>query len=162
MHIARAFSAGVVGALAVSVIMALGRGLGIVVGFEALLGSWLLTRLDTSALLLGLGAHAVVGGLFGVAYAAGFQVLGRASASLGLRLAVAHTVLSGLVLGAIPAVHPMVSENLPAPDVFMSGYGAPAAMTFIAAHLVFGACVGALTRVAFEPRRIARAEAARA
>lgn len=155
MRAVRAFSGGMIGALALSAVMGVLGLLGATWRWELLLGSFVTGSVDASAWLLGLGLHLLAGGLLGLVYAAVFEwVLGEANGGIGSAVGAVHAVVSGIGLALIPALHPMVPDPWPAPGVFMLGYGAFGVVTFVALHVVFGAIVGAYYAAEPAPRRI--------
>jgi hypothetical protein len=135
-----ALQASIVGSLAMTGIEILFRGLRWVgVTREAILGSWIVQDISLGASILGFLIHVAIGFAFAVIYAMAFETLRRSGARWGLALAVPHVLVAGLLLVALPWVHPMI----PAP------IGARAAISFVVQHLAFGAILGAL----YKPRQ---------
>jgi hypothetical protein len=144
MKTSRAFWAGVIGAILITFISAIGRAVGLPVNFEMILGSLVAGAFSPSAWLVGLILHLCIGGLLGLLYAVGFErVTHQAGGAAGLLFGTVHTVFSGLALGVLPAIHPAMPEIVRAPGMFMSSYGAAAVLAFLALHLLFGAYLGA-------------------
>jgi hypothetical protein len=57
-------------------------------------------------------------------------------------VAFAHIGLSGVALLALPAIHPLIPDVLPAPGPMMLSLGWLDFVSFVALHLLFGAIVG--------------------
>jgi hypothetical protein len=126
-----------------------------------------LTRMDISFLLgtafttdrararlVGYALHFVNGLLFALIYYAGFVVLGRAGWRLGLVFGLAHAMFAGttLVNVLLPAIHPRMGTPhsaadsaplLESPGFMLLNYGRSTPVLTIAAHLAYGAIVGA-------------------
>lgn len=112
----------------------------------------------TRARLVGYAVHFVNGLLFALIYYAGFLVLGRAGWKLGLLFGLAHAMFAGttLVNVLLPAIHPRMgtpdsaadsSPLLESPGFMLLNYGRPTPVLTIAAHLAYGAIVGAFVAV---------------
>ena len=108
----------------------------------------------TRARLIGYAVHFVNGLLFALIYYAGFVVLGRAGWRLGLLFGLAHAMFAGttLVNVLLPAIHPRMgtphsaadsSPLLESPGFMLLNYGRSTPVLTIAAHLAYGAIVGA-------------------
>jgi hypothetical protein len=94
--------------------------------------------------VLGFSAQLVNGALFADAYRSAFHVLGIApSARTGAAVGVVHGVAAGVVLAAVPPLHPRVPEAVPAPGAFMRHRGGGSAVMLVALHALYGALVGA-------------------
>lgn len=147
MNIRRAFLAGLVGGLVMAVLAKAGP-----VSVEMVLGTFLLPR-GVGAWVLGLVIHLVLSGLIALVYAFGFErITHRASAAIGLGFSLVHFVIGGLALAAIPALHPLIPEEMRAPGMFMSGLGFGGVLLFLIEHLVYGAIVGQLYGRVAHPR----------
>lgn len=145
MNHGRAAIGGVVAAAAISGLGLLARAMGVALDLEVLLGSALLGRVDSTAWAVGIAIHLTLGGIFGMIYAFLFRAAEHSHASpatVGASIASIHAVVAGVVLAALPAVHPLVPKALPAPGMFFSNQGLLPAIVFVALHLVFGALVG--------------------
>jgi hypothetical protein len=144
MKTSRAFWAGVIGAILITFISAIGRAVGVPVNLEMILGSMVTGTFSPSTWLVGMILHLCIGGLLGLVYALGFErVTHQAGGAAGLLFGTVHTVVAGLALGVLPPIHPAMPEIVRAPGMFMSGYGAAAVLAFLALHLLFGAYLGA-------------------
>jgi hypothetical protein len=125
----KAFGAGVLGAVVMTALMAMARAMGMPVNLEMVLGT-------------------MIGGapsLFALIYAVGFEYwTHRADWLVGLGFGVIHTLFSSVLLAMIPAMHPLVPEQMPAPGPFMSNLGMMGVLAFFMLHLIYGAIVGAM------------------
>ena len=129
MHYGRAFTAGVVGALAMSLVMALLRAFGIPLHIEAELAA----ALGTRAWLVGLTAHLLIGGVVGVGYGMAFElILHESGVGPGVLLGAYNTIFAGFVWAAIGG-----------PGRFWSEVGPRGVIALFIAHMTFGAVVGA-------------------
>jgi hypothetical protein len=123
MKYGKAFAAGIVGAIAMTIIMVMARAMGMPANLEMMLGTMMGNPPSAMAWVIGLIMHLIAGGVFGVI----------------------HTLFSGLVvLGMLPAIHPLVPEMMAAPGVFMANLGVEGVVAFVALHLIYGAMVGAM------------------
>jgi hypothetical protein len=136
--------AGVVGALALTILTAVGRGLGLPIDFELLLGTLVGLPPGAGAWLLGLLIHLLDGAAFGLLYAWGFHALGRRGIAVGVAFGLVHAVVAGLVIGGLPAIHPLVPTKIPAPGPFLANFGRAGVAAGFGLHLVYGVIVGAL------------------
>lgn len=131
-----------------------------------------LTRIDLPFLLgtaltsdrkrakaLGYVLHFAVGQLFALGYLAMFVVIGHSGWLLGAVLGLAHGLFSitALVNVLLPVVHPRMGSTYTAagsapllepPGFLVRNYGARTPEITIAAHIAFGALVGALISLA--------------
>lgn len=140
----RAINAGFLGAAAMTILMIALRTLGITsMNLETMLGSMATSTPDFGSWGLGFLIHLIAGGVFGIVYGFLMENLGRTGWSVGVGIAVVHSVLSGLALPLIGAMHPLVrTGRMPAPGLFASALGGTGVVLFIALHLLFGAIVG--------------------
>jgi len=140
----RAINAGFRGAAAMTVLMVVLRTLGVSsMNLETMLGSMVTSTPDFGSWGLGFLIHLIAGGVFGIVYGFIMESLGRTGWSVGVGIAAVHSVLSGLALPLIGAMHPLVrSGRMAAPGLFASSLGGTAVVLFIALHLLFGAIVG--------------------
>src|SRR5690606_35492850 len=117
--------AGLMGAMAMTAVLAVARILGSPVNLGEMLGSMITGELDSASWLVGFALHLLAGAGFALAYAAMFEYSAhRASAGVGALYGLGHAVLSGLMLGAVPLLHPLVPDELPEPGLLLSGHGA--------------------------------------
>jgi hypothetical protein len=158
MSTSRAIIAGVVGALAITLVTSLLRAMGMPINFEMMVGSMLTATIGLSTWLLGFLIHLFTGAIFGILYSAVFQRwTRRADATTGVGLGAVHALFSGLALGMLPAVHPLVPEQMAAPGIFLAQLGAGGVIVYIGLHLLFGAVVGAMYAAEHRGREAARA-----
>lgn len=144
MKTGKAFLAGVVGGATMTILMAIGRALGLRVNLEMMLGTMLLPP-GATAWVVGLALHLLISGLIAIAYAAGFErVTHRAGPSVGLAFSGVHIVIGGLFMGLIPALHRLIPEQLAAPGAFLSNHGALGVIAFIVLHAIYGTIVGTI------------------
>lgn len=149
MNYRRALVGGVLAGTVMTMGMAVLRALGTPANPEMMLGTMMLPA-GGAAWLAGFALHLVVSALIALIYAWGFEhVTHRAGWSIGMAFALIHIGIGGIVMGLVPAIHPMVPEMMPAPGAFMSGMGAIGVTAFIVEHLAYGAVVGAI----YEPLR---------
>jgi len=160
MNVIRALLGGLLGAAAMSVVMALCRLARIPVDLELLLGSFVLGELGFEAWLVGVGIHLSLGALFGLLYAAIFERgMQRSGPAAGAAIGMLHAGIVGAVLAALPDVHPLVPTELPSPGAYFVALGSSGVMLFVLLHLLFGGVVGAYYgpvesgRAPFAPRR---------
>jgi hypothetical protein len=129
VHVGRAFIAGVVGAVAMSLVMVGLRAAGIPLQIEAELA----TLLGTRVWMVGLAAHLLMGGVVGIVYGIVFErILHDAGVGPGVVLGAYNTIIAGFVWAAIGG-----------PGHFWSGVGPQGIVALFIAHMTFGAVVGA-------------------
>jgi hypothetical protein len=109
------------------------------------------------AKILGFGLHLLNGWLFALVYVAAFNLWGRATWWLGALIGLVHgsfVLTAGMRL--VPGVHPrMASEEqgpaimkqLEPPGFLCLNYGVQTPISVIAAHILFGAILGAFYAV---------------
>ena len=141
MKVRRSMLGGVLGALAMSLAMFAMRSFGVNVSLEALLGSVFAPADSANAWILGFIAHLTIGAIAGLVYALGFEVVQRSGALTGAGLGLAHGMLAGLVMSAIPAMNPLDPSILSAPGPFLSHEQFGPAVFFLV-HVIFGMVVG--------------------
>lgn len=146
-HSAAAFLAGLIGAMATSVLALLVRGwCGVSVGLEpaaaALLG------LDYDAPLavgVGLATHLMIGGGFGLFYAEGFRGIGAGGGwTVGASFSLIHVFVSGWLVAVVPAL--TIPGPAYDPGIFMSASGLAGVFWFTLLHMLFGGVVGCVYR----------------
>ena len=152
-----AFWAGVIGAAAIVLVLAISRAVG-GTGFN--LGHWvgsMFTGTTTAgSWALGFVITLILGGLIALIYAAFFEAVRRSNWELGLAGGIVHLIVAGIAVGAISAVHPSIPEAVADPGYFTANYGTSSIIAFALAHLVFGIVVGSI----YKPlhKRIVRRE----
>ncbi|MBD3238993.1 MAG: hypothetical protein GF331_00300 [Chitinivibrionales bacterium] len=139
----RAFWAGVLGGAIMTILVAIARTMGMPVNLSMMLGTLIGVTPSVGAWVLGFIIHLVISGLIAWLYAAGFEyATHRANAGIGAAFAIVHTILGGLFLGILPAIHPLMPDVIPAPGIFLSNLGVAGVVTFILLHLIYGVIVG--------------------
>lgn len=143
-----AFAAGVIGGAVMygtRVVMKSAVGVDLKMDMARMWGTMLHVH-GTTSRALGLLVHVVASGLIAVIYAWGFDLLG-ADDNLwlwGLLGAVIHWVIAGMFLTVVPAMHPEIPEERPAPGPFAKNFGIPDVPAFLMGHLLYGIVVGIL------------------
>jgi hypothetical protein len=146
MKAGKAFLAGVIGAIAMSVILWIARNwMGIPAHMEMMLGTMVVPNAALTAWLVGFAIHLLIGGVLALVYAWGFEhITHRAGWLVGVGFGLIHAVIAGLGNLMVPAIHPMIPERMPAPGAFMANLGIIGIVAEFALHAVYGAIVGAL------------------
>lgn len=92
--------------------------------------------------VIGFAVHLAVSVAVAALYAVGFALAGAADVgwAWGLVGATLHWLVGGVFLASVPATDD--GRPSPAPGPFAMRLGAPAALTFLAAHVAFGLVVG--------------------
>lgn len=155
MQPGKAFLGGVLGGAAATLITALGRGVGIPVNIEMLLGSMFTAEIGALTWILGFVVHLFVSGLVGLVYGLVFEhVVRTAGAGPGMLLSSIHLLIAGIAVGSIHHLHPLIPEMLMHPGGFFINLGGFGVLSFVLLHVLFGAIVGAVYQpVRFEHRR---------
>jgi len=137
--------AGALGAVTMSMIMALARAIGAPINLEMLLGTMVTRTIGSAAWLLGFTMHVAVGAMFGAVYAWLLSWLRvRIGAVSGMWIGLIHAAIVGVALLLLPAIHPLMPELYPAPGPLFLYQGLTAVIVFIGVHLIYGAIVGAM------------------
>jgi hypothetical protein len=141
-----AIVAGLAATAVMTALMYMGKAMGMPMDMPRMLGL-MFGEPDNSGAVYGAGAvvHVMMGAVFGVVYAAIFELLNvDPSWGLGALLGVAHGVVAGMAFGMMPALHPRmgVGKVLAAPGLFGVNYGAMVPVGVIMLHVIFGAVVG--------------------
>lgn len=130
MNPARAFGAGVIGALGMSLIMIWLRAIGVPLHIELRLAS----LFGTTIWAVGFAAYLVIGGILGLIYALVFElVLHQAGVGPGLMLGACTTIFAGFFWSFFSG-----------PGQFWERFGAAGIASLFLVHFVFGAIVGGL------------------
>lgn len=157
VKIQSAFGIGVAAAVAATVAMAVLRALDVTALNLCLINGALLTQaVGPGTWFIGFVLHLLAGGVIAVGYAAVFERWGGAGWRRGAVLSLPHLLVAGLLLWALPWLHPAVPEHpaLLEPRFMAAGYGVAAALVFVAMHVLYGVVVGAGYQV---PPRLAGA-----
>lgn len=159
----RAFWAGVTGGIVMTILMAMGRWMGMTnMNMAMMQGSMITQTLGPGTWFLGLMMHLIISGMIGSIYAWGFEsVTRRASAGIGAGFAIIHAIIGGIVIGMMGAMHPLtVSPPTPvppgrllAPGFFAINFGMMTTMAFIVLHLIYGSIVGGMYKTKAQRRR---------
>jgi hypothetical protein len=160
MRTERAIVAGIVGAVAMSLAMAVARLLGIGASLEPMLGSMFGIH-GAAAWIAGFVLHLIIGAVAALGYAVCFEyALQRSGPLVGAALGVAHGLMAGLFMSAIPMMNPLVTPSRSGAGPFLENLDFGPAL-FIGVHAVFGAVVGAVYgHVRHEPHLIRRSRPA--
>jgi uncharacterized membrane protein YagU involved in acid resistance len=148
---------GFVGTVVLTTIMAASQGLRLTrMNLPYMLGTMFTPSRDR-AKLLGFAVHVVNGWMFSLLYVVAFEAWGTATVWLGAAIGFVH---AAFVLTAgmriVPGLHPRmaseeqgpsVTRQLEPPGFLALNYGVRTPLTALAAHLVFGAILGAFYRV---------------
>jgi len=127
-----------------TVLMVIVRMAGLNVNFPNLLGSTIVAEPGMARWTVGFALHLLIGAVAGLVYAAGFEYgVQRSGALVGAGFGVAHGLMAGLFMSAIPAMNPLIPDTLSAPGVFLESiHFGP--VVFILLHVAFGAVMGAV------------------
>ena len=107
----------------------------------------MMVRDKPMAYVAGAIQHAMMSVVFGLVHVALFTAFDLESslAAWGLLFGLGHWVVSGIGLGMVPVMHPLMRRGeLQAPGAFAMSYPSMTAMGFFMLHIVFGVLVGAL------------------
>jgi hypothetical protein len=144
MKAGRAFLAGVTGGIVMSIGLAIGRAMGMPAELEMMLGTMMIFP-GAMAWIVGFLMHLVISGSIALLYALVFEfVVHRSGWAIGAVFGFIHSLIGGMFMGMMPAMHPMIPEQMPAPGAFMSNMGIMGVIAEIMLHIVYGAIVGAL------------------
>jgi hypothetical protein len=144
MKAGKAFVAGITGGLVMSVLMWIGRTMGMPANLEMMLGTIVLDP-GATAWIIGLVMHLTISGSIALIYAWGFEhVTHRAGWLVGGSFGIVHAVIAGTVMGMMPAMNPRMPTPIMAPGAFMSSLGTMGVVAEFVLHLVYGAIVGAM------------------
>lgn len=95
-------------------------------------------------------------GAFGLVYGWAFErLVHRGGAHIGAGFGLARSLASGLIVGLMPRLHPLMFEDLAPPGPFLADFGAWTVVAFFALHVLYAALVGAL----YGPARPTQAQA---
>jgi hypothetical protein len=133
-----------VAATACTLVMFLARAVGVGVHLEMMLGSLLTASIGPTTWLIGFVIHLLASGLVALIYAAFFEAIGRAGAGLGVLMGVVHAFIAGALFYFVPALHPLIPEEMAAPGPFMANLGLVGVLAFLAIHVLYGAIVGSM------------------
>jgi hypothetical protein len=153
-----AFAGGVAGTLVLTTMTRAAGELGLTrMDLPFLLGTTV-TDDRRRARAIGYAIHFGLGVLFGLGYGWFFAAIGTSSWWLGALVGALHAVFTSTVLVSVllPVVHPRMATNdtaadsvtlLEPPGFLMLNYGRNTFVVTLAAHVAYGAIVGACVRV---------------
>ena len=143
-----AILAGIIGGVIMSVILYMGIAMmprQMKMNLFLMLGTMMVK--DTKmAYIAGGMMHIGMSVVFGLIHVALYEAFGLESALVawGVLFGLGHWVVSGMGLGMVPMMHPLIRNGqMDAPGAFATGYPAMTAMGFLMLHVVFGILVGA-------------------
>ncbi len=143
--------AGVVGGIAMTVMMTLARMMGVVEVNMAMYQGCMITGKDHGGgtWIAGLLMHLMLSALIATLYALAFEMIwGRATWWLGMINAVVHWLIAGMVLRMFDGMNLCVEDGrMRAFGVYGKNYGTMMVVGFLMGHLLYGAIVGAIYRV---------------
>lgn len=132
MNTGRAFVAGIIGTVVMSVVMLGMRAAGVPLHIETRLGG----AIGMASWLPGLILYVLIGGLVALVYAAIFEWwLHQAGVGPGLLLGACNTIFAGFIW-----------SRMAGPGQFWDRFGAAGIGTLFLVHFVYGAVVGGLYR----------------
>lgn len=145
MRLGRAIGAGIIGGIIVVAAIGVAGWITRANADLCRLGGVILTgRMDAAGWLAGAVAQLVIAIIAAIIYAAIFEwVTRRAGPLIGLSIAVPHVIVAWLAIGFVPAWR-LIDAGIGPPGAFMEYRGPWVLVTFVLAHLVFGALVGKL------------------
>lgn len=133
MNPGRAFAAGIIGTVLMSLIMVVFRATGTPIHIELRLAA----TVGTHTWVVGFLLYLLLGGVFALGYAAVFEyALNQAGIGPGLLIGACHTIFAGFFWA-----------NVAGPGPFWNSFGAEGMALLFLLHFTFGAAVGALYRV---------------
>lgn len=95
----------------------------------------------TAAYGVGWGVHLMMSVLIGLVYAWGFALLGVSAETAwlwGLLGGLIHWAIAGMMMGVLPAMHPRIPGEQPAPGFMVSNFGSAGVSAFLVGHLLYG------------------------
>jgi hypothetical protein len=151
MKTGNAFFAGVMGGVAMSLLMTLARARGIPVNTELLLGTFPGGSPGPTEWISGFAVALLLAGVIGGAYAQGFRLLApRGGRRAAVAFSFVHAIVGGVLLEAVVLIHPLVPHSIPDPGTFLGNFGPAGLFIFFSSHFAYGTVVGTL----YEPSRV--------
>lgn len=151
MTLAKGFVGGVLAGSATSLVAAAARGFGLAMNIELILGSALTEQVGLFTWVLGFVVHLLISGLVGFLYGVAVLLVRRSGPLAGAVMGLGHLVVDGIAVGWLGEAHPLMPALLAAPGPFFAGAGAEGVLAFAVLHLLFGALMGAMLRLAPRP-----------
>jgi hypothetical protein len=143
--------AGVVGGVAMTVMMTLARMMGMVDVNMAMYQGCMITKKDHGAgtWIAGFLMHLMISALIALAYAWAFEAIwGEAGWLYGMINAVVHWLIGGMVLPMFDSMNPCVGDGrMKGFGAYGKAHGAMMVVGFFMGHLLYGAIVGWIYRV---------------
>jgi len=125
--------------------VAIARAAGITdLNLGILWGSIFTQNTSSGTWVLGSIIHLIVSGLIALIYAAVFEAIRGSNWFTGLIGGAVHAVIGGLLLSALPAIHPAIPDVIRDPGAFAINYGFATAALFVIGHLIYGIIVGGM------------------
>lgn len=152
MNFGRAFIAGVIGGAVMTVLMFMGRMMGMTaMNLEMAMGSMITQTIGSTSWIIGFVMHLMISGLIALVYAFGFEnITHKAGWLTGAGFGVIHVIIAGIFMGMMGMMHPLMVSSQPVPDgrllapgYFAMNFGMMTTVAFIMLHLIYGAIVGA-------------------
>lgn len=147
-----AVGAGVAGALAMLVVMYMGKSVGMTsMDLLRTLGTMVAPRAEGATVYgIGLMMHLMMGAVFGIMDAGILHAIAPSSSSTAVLLAVLTGVAHGIVVTMmmpmmLTMAHPLVKAGeMSQPGPAMTGFGRMTPVGIVMAHVVFGVATGAI------------------
>jgi uncharacterized membrane protein YagU involved in acid resistance len=140
--------AGVLATAVMTVLMYVGRTLGMQMDMPRMLGL-MFTGPGNGGMVYGIGlmVHVMMGIMFAVVYALLFDAFGIGANWLwGGVFGAAHGVFAGMAMAMMPVMHPRMGngEVFAAPGPFGVNYGSMVPIGIIMLHVVYGVAIGVI------------------
>jgi uncharacterized membrane protein YagU involved in acid resistance len=140
--------AGVVATAVMTVLMYVGRAMGMQMDMPRMLGLMFSGPGNGSMVaVIGMMVHVMMGIVFAVGYALLFEGFGIGANWLwGGVFGAAHGVIAGMAMAMMPVMHPRMGDGevLAAPGPFGVNYGSMVPVGIVMLHIVFGVVVGVI------------------
>ncbi|MBI2846980.1 MAG: hypothetical protein HYX82_03765 [Chloroflexi bacterium] len=152
LEIGRAVLSGLIGTIAMTMVMYMGSMMGMKMDMPMTLGTMFFPR-GSVAWVVGLMMHLMMGVVFFIIYAVLFAALGIESGIIGWSalFGAIHALMAGAAFGMMPSVHPrMATEPKSSPDtVSAPGYfgvkmGMMGPLALIVVHVIYGLVAGSI------------------
>jgi len=146
MNWSSAILAGLVATLVMTILMYMGKTMGMKVDMPRILGlMFAQPGHKGSVYTIGTIAHLMMGAIFGIIYAVLFNVLGIPTNWLwGAVFGLVHGIVLGAMLPIMPSIHPRMGNGnvLPPLGAYAANYGSMIPGAWIVLHIIFGAVIG--------------------
>ena len=149
-----ALIAGLTGAVAMTVMMMMGKSMGMTTMDIALISGGMMTKDEEKARRIGMMIHLVVMGTiaFGIGYALLFQAFDSVGAATGLSIGAFHGLVVGMMaMPMMGAIHPRMQPaaegfHLDSPGFMGVAYGKGTPVGLVMGHAVYGLVVALVYR----------------